>query len=537
MSSLVRRADWRFLLPTPLGGRFQHLLLLGGSAQLGGWLVDIGFADSWSCQPSVDPKADVVAVLDGADVDIRYVINQLKPGGVLYYESNRLRHTNVAASPIRIHSVLEAAGCKVQGTYVVRPSFTSAALYLPVDAPHALAWYVGSLYPASTLKQRLLEWGLRASTGLRTDRFATVAPFVALVATRGASAIRLPTVLQCPEIAALMGEGPGNPIVPIMLSYGDNRILLLPLAREEREPRLIVKVPRLATFNDRNHNEQATLREVRAMVDSSLRRSIPKPLGRATLGDISVNAESFVPGESLLRSSGMWGRSIRHKIEDLHRAGDWLCAFHEQTTTHIITWSESAYQEHVATLLHEYQQSFGMTDQEELLFSNLQRHSQLLAGCQIPIVWQHRDFNIWNVVRDGDEIGVIDWEGGQRGLPLLDLLHFAAHWVAAVQRAVTIEARLLSFERLFLRQEPHPDRATRAVNQVIHQYCNQLGIDRKFLPVLLVHTWLELVLRRKQQQDDMRETRATPRENNQYLSYIAVLAAHANIFLDDDANR
>ena len=46
----LRRADWRFLLPNPPEGSFQHLVLLGGPAGLAKRIVEEGIARRVSCE-------------------------------------------------------------------------------------------------------------------------------------------------------------------------------------------------------------------------------------------------------------------------------------------------------------------------------------------------------------------------------------------------------------------------------------------------------------------------------------------------------
>jgi hypothetical protein len=511
--------------------RFQHLVLLGGPAQLGEWLVDTGFADRCSRELPPDCSADMIAILNGAGTDFQSIAGQLKPGGVLYYEWSRLGRATAASSPGRVTKYLQSLGLSVHGAYAVSPSFEEAHLFLPLNTPHALEWYVTSLYTALTLRQRLLEGVLSGTTGLHSGRFAAVAPFVAVVATRGRPESGIPAVLACPSISALLHEEPQDQIAPLLLTDGGNRATMLPFARGEQQPRLVVKIPKLPAFNDRTISEQKTLKRVRGMVDTSLSRSMPCPLGLTHFGNVSISVEGFLPGESMLRSSARWGASSQRQIENLELATDWICEFHSQTVEQVITWNENEYSGRFESLLHLFRQSYDTSEQEEKLFLKLRAQSDLMAEYRIPIVWQHRDFNIWNVFRNDRRVSVIDWEGGRSGLPLCDLLHFATHWNDAARRAVTPEERASNFEALFCIQTPG-DALTRKAHQMVYRYIERLQVNRGFVPMLLVHTWLELLLRRQKQLQDMGDECPESREKNHYFQRLALLVKYADSIFD-----
>jgi len=56
----------------------------------------------------------------------------------------------------------------------------------------------------------------------------------------------------------------------------------------------------------------------------------------------------------------------------------------------------------------------------------------------------------------------------------------------------------------------------------------RVGLDARLLPVLLCYTWVELALRRADQQTDMGERPADPRAGNRNFAFIDVLAAGAD---------
>lgn len=75
--------------------------------------------------------------------------------------------------------------------------------------------------------------------------------------------------------------------------------------------------------------------------------------------------------------------------------------------------------------LEEFERRFGTAVGAEPLARARLEFAQLP---ELPLVWEHRDCGVWNVVRDADgAIGLHDWEFAEpRGLPVLDLAFFLA---------------------------------------------------------------------------------------------------------------
>src|SRR6478672_10860387 len=77
-------------------------------------------------------------------------------------------------------------------------------------------------------------------------------------------------------------------------------------------------------------------------------------------------------------------------------------------------------------------------------------HAQSIAGEAVPVVWQHRDYAVWNLARSGDELAVLDWEGARPGPPLCDMLYLATTWDIAIRRPARLEEEVANLGALFL---------------------------------------------------------------------------------------
>lgn len=526
----LRAADWRFLLPHPPGGQFQLLIVLGGPASLAERIIEVGLARDVSDTIPNGRSADAVVMLHGARAELREIAGCLVPGGVLYYEVDRRSLGFLASTPERIRRSIRKAGLLPTALYAVVPDFSDHRMYLPLDVPGALRWYVTALYNAFTPWQRLAETALRAVTSLDGRRFARFAPRLAFTAVAGEHPPGPPSVL---EHQALPPELQGHDLQPLLLTHGGDRVVILPFAADSMQPIAVLKVPRLPAFNGRTENEQATLHELWSRIDPAIRSGIPRPLGTVRFGEVIVSIESYARGQMLSRSSERWGASRHERVNDLRLAAAWLGEFHRQSEVSRPSWEAFESSQWVEGPLAAYRRAFGVTAEEEQLFADAREYATSLTGMPLPIVLQHRDFTVWNISRCGRELAVLDWEGSRPGPALCDLLHFVTHWYEAVRHAHDEGARQRCFHRLFF-EFHRGDQFCEAGHLVIAQYMERLNMDRRFLPLLLVYTWVELGLRRLDQQRLQEEMGPDPRDGNRYLAFVAILAEHSERLFGED---
>src|SRR5437763_12518724 len=104
-------------------------------------------------------------------------------------------------------------------------------------------------------------------------------------------------------------------------------------------------------------------------------------------------------------------------------------------------WDDERILASVDRPLAEFVSRFGTTDAERELFAATRAAARELLGQRLPVVWEHGDFTIWNIFRDGDRIRVLDWEHSCAGLPLVDLIRLTTHWHEAVRDLSTPDGR------------------------------------------------------------------------------------------------
>jgi Phosphotransferase enzyme family len=539
-----RRADWRFLLPTPPTGSFEHLVLLGGPAGVAEAVVELGLARRVSCEmPTEQPPesdgvrfADALIVLHDAGVAPWRAARCLLPGGFLYCEIDRHLPSFLTFTPARAHRALAGAGLSPLGVYWPVPHFENCRKYVPLDVSGALRWYLSTLFVATTLHLRLVELGVRALTGLRVRRFAPLVPYYSVTAVRPPTQGLVPSLLAHDALPEELREPDVRPLVLTSGQDDGSRLVMLPFGADDVQPKAVLKVARLPAFNINTEREQATLTAVRAPLDRSMRHTVPEPLGTLRYGSLAVGVETCAPGVPLATSSGRWDAPLHRRIDDLRLAASWLADFHRQAQVRRPSWDEPEIAQWIEMPIAAYIRAFGVTSAEDELFTEIRRHSRRPVGASLPIVFLHNDFNPWNLYRSGQRLTVIDWEFGRDweherfGPALCDLLYLVTHWSFTVRHLVAEDEQVRYVQKLFVERDPR-DPVSGAAQVVLADYMCELAIDPRFLPLLLVYTWIERALDHTNRQRSLGRPVRDSRAGNQFVRYIATLAQHRDQFL------
>ncbi len=525
----IRRLDWRFLLPQVdwLHGSPSTLLVVGGPPGLAARAREIGFKGRVIEGLAAGP-AEIVAVMKGASVRPEDVARSVRPSGVVYWEVDRTTTAGILMSPARFSRRLRRVGLEPVEIHGCLPGFDFCKLYMPLDMPNALPWYLSDLFSANSLAKRLFAFGLRLLMRGDGRRAASFFPNYAVTAVRGRRADEsLSTFLNNSGLPSeLCSEG----VRSVVLATGGDRVVLFPFAPGDLVPRAVVKVPKVPSMSARTVNEHERLVELRAKLPDAVTDGMPVPLARVRSGGLDISVESYLPGRSLLVTSGTWGLAFKERSKDLWWAARWITEFHRHAEIHRAPWDDAAISEWLEQPITEYRERFGVTIAEERLFSAWRNFAGELTETGFRQVWHHRDYNIWNIVRLKEGVGVVDWEGVRPGPPLCDLLHFVIHWNEAIRHLRGEKARLRGFRVLFFGPAilPAARRTAGAVAGALNHYLDRLDLDARLVPLLLVYLWVELALRRSRQQVDMGERQLDPRQGNRNFRYIELLADHVS---------
>jgi Phosphotransferase enzyme family len=473
-------------------------------------------------------SADAVVCLAGARLSLRDAAGHLnKTSGVLYYETSGGPFPG-RASPAHLLRTLTGLGLTSAGLYWVHPSFTGPRTYFPLEVKNALRWYLGNLHSTPA---RLPAIGLALHRLARFDPMLVgrLAPRLAVVASAGIPAEPRPLPLAQPD--------PPRPLEtadlrPLLLIHGSDlsRAVMMPFSRTSLEPLAVLKITRGPPEAGIAPREPEVLEKVRASVDAPTRVSIPKPLAVWHSHGSVTTAESFLPGKWLRARLTRRGLKLGEAIDDLDLATAWIAQLHARFPLGARLWSAEEEQTYVDLPMKTYGREFGTTEAESLLFAQLEGLSRELLGMPLPIVWQHGDFSNLNTLRSGERLHVVDWEQAAPGIPLDDVVHFTRLWLYLVRRA-TREESFVAFRDLFLRHD-HCDNAVTAARSAVSRYMRFVGIDPRFLPLLLAAGCLRRAKDRLAGQAILAQRGVDPRDGNRYVTYVELLSEHREALLE-----
>ena len=464
----LRRADWRFLLPTPAPRRAlcrAGAALRDAVASIAGEMVTGGGAGDCDLVVAENPDPRLLAELRDA----------LRPGGACYTEW----HPRLGGAR-RIEEALRAAGFTDVSCYRRWPAGAAQSVYwIPLGAPGA-AGYVRS---RSRLRggrvRRLLAGARHRARDLLEGRFASPICAVACRSADGRAAGLDPAAWLRQGWPA-WGLGPLPKRLSTLLVTGGPRsvskVVLLTFAEPRSTPLVAVKAPRVDEAAAGLRRE-ATALETLAEGRFGPVQGVPRILFRRDVDGLPLVGETALVGrllETLLtrRNLGAWSAKVTGWLAALAGGSPPLPAGH---------WRDTI----VEPVLGRFVELFGRAIDRGLL---RECEGIVHAIGALPPVPEQRDFGPWNLlVTPAAEIAVLDWESAVvDGLPALDLLYYLTYASFTVDRARHLEGRLASYRRSL-----DPSTPTGAVRHAcLARYLDALGLDREALAPLRVLVWL-----------------------------------------------
>jgi Ser/Thr protein kinase RdoA (MazF antagonist) len=467
---LVRRMDWRFLLPDAAP---EHVVcfaprLLDGLRATYRVVAHGGAATSCDLAVAQHPSRTISESAWAA----------LRPGGTYYSEWL----TPFPGRLVRVRRDLRAIGFEEIATYWFWPWGASVRLraWLPVESPAALRYFFATRPPSPEPVSHGIHALLRAAwLGLLHNGLHALAVIARRPAAPGAAVIGkedLDRLIRREWSSWGFGSSPRR-LTWILLTGGPRSIskpVGLVFADDEPRPHLTVKFARVPESSAPILNEATVLR---ALPRSRAANGAPRVVfaqdrrGGAVVGETVLDG---TPLSTVLR----WATA-----DELATAGTrWLCDLAGATTpTDPKEWWERLVGSRTREFARIYEE---VVSDHELTAA---KASLAKLGC-LPLVCEHRDFAPWNVLLGrGGELNVLDWESAeQRGLPLCDLTYFLAYFAFFLEGAMKSRRFVKAYRRIF-------DSSTRMgslASKQISAYCAALRIPHEARQPLRLFTWM-----------------------------------------------
>jgi len=471
---LLRRADWRFLLPNPCPAR--SVCLAGGPLAKA-----VGLISSQVIPPDAAAGADcdLAVTVDPDELALRAAWDALAPGGICYSEW----YAPLVGGAHRVRQRIEAAGFDNVTCYWSWPPpvLAPAQLWLPIEAVGATR-YVLNTYPRGEQAVTRLARRIGPAVWPSVWRTGLLRP-VCAVACKPASACAKPVEPLRSIVDNWAEWGLGRP--PDQLSWllltGGPRTISKPVglvfAEPDSRPRLAVKYSRVPEAGPKLQREADGLRATHALRPGGV-PGVPRLLFNRERDGVRAVGETAVVGQLL------YLRLRRDNYGELAlRATDWLAHLAGRAEPQPpATWWDRL----VGSVLDGFEAMFGgVVDPRAVA-----RTRSILRGLgPLPLVIEQRDFSPWNVlVCPSGDLAVLDWESSEpRGLPLLDLLYLLGYLTFDLAHVSGSSARFAEAYRASLDPTSFSGRV-RA--ECLERYLRLTGLDPAAVNPLRLLVWL-----------------------------------------------
>ena len=454
---LLRRADWRYLLPDPSPRR--ALCLAGASLRE----VCAVVANTVDDAPQPGVQYDLIVAEDPDDAALSAATSVLHAGGACYTEWS----ARLPGAAARARHAMEGAGLRDARSYRPWPSVEQCRAWVPTEGDAASWWWSTVARSTDVRRQQF-----RAAVGALQSRLGAHGRIS--VVARGAEARAVPRLLALAlEHGAIDGARESKGV--LVLTPGERavgKVILFPFTGDE-VPAVAVKTARIADAARGLEREADLLDVVHAQHGGAL-DGAPRVLFRARALDTTVVGESALTGVPLLARI-----NTRSYPSIAERVSDWLV----QLATPGPVTRRSVWEHAGREALDRFASEFGaLVDGEDLA-----RTREILATLgALPVVVEQRDCSPWNVFENRGNVFVLDWESGVAdGVPALDLIYFITH-AAFYLEGAWVSGR---YEEAYRSAWTQSDLG-RTNHACIARYLERVDVTPDLLPALRLLAWV-----------------------------------------------
>jgi hypothetical protein len=486
---ILRRADWRFLLPEPIIGT--------SICFTGGLLAEATAAVSQaSLQPDradIPGRCDVAVAAEPTAATLQRAWTALRPGGALYVEWGGLW----AGGPAGIRFRLEAAGFTEIACYAPRPApWQTVEMWIPLESDGAVRYFLARLDSRGPVLRRLVRqigkvlWNSSMNLRLGLPLSAVASKPEIAPSERGFRRSRsgstrdtrgLSPQLQDELLSSWSSWGVGHrpkTLSTLLITRGRrsiNKTVALVFAASRNHPLLALKRARVSESAPALLNEAEVLRAVQARPGGM--RGAPRVLFCRELDGLLTLAETVIEGRPVTQVL-----NPQNFRELALRAADWSADL-VQSTVPLPPgewWGRL-----IEPVLAHFHKSFEPVLDEGAFRAALAILSSLGP---LPLLCEQRDYSPWNlIVQPNGELGVLDWESAEpQGLPGLDLI-YCLTYLSAYLNGSSRSGDLREARRRCL--EPETE-VGRVASECLNRYRSRLGLPATALQPLAVLAWM-----------------------------------------------
>jgi aminoglycoside phosphotransferase (APT) family kinase protein len=255
-----------------------------------------------------------------------------------------------------------------------------------------------------------------------------------------------------------------------------NHVVFILLSEDASRPVFVVKVPRLVGSTASIEKEAMNLRAIQEGRKGGF-NSVPDVIAFEQYIDRPILVQTAIQGQ--LMDPSMVRRDPGYCS---NKVVEWLNEFHRSTLSGGMT-DMGWYGRLVETPINKFMQIFPFSGDEKQLIEQTSEIVAPLKHTDLPLVFEHGDLSHPNLLVEGGELGVVDWELAEpKGLPACDLFFFLTYAAFSITRAQSKKNYLKSFNSAFFGEQAW-------ARHYVSVYAEQIGLPDSMLTPLFILCW------------------------------------------------
>ena len=264
--------------------------------------------------------------------------------------------------------------------------------------------------------------------------------------------------------------------------YDSNKVTFFLFGDSAEVPEIVVMMSRSPRFNSRleNAHRVLSLLQEKAYVGQG---TFPRPLFFSYHNGLAVFGQGAVSGDPF-RARTRGHIDCPHFRAALNWVSDLAVASARRLES-----DSSTVRDAMCDLFQRFGRLYRLSTEE---YRFLERQVDTLSRTPMPVVLQHGDPGIWNVLVRETGVTFLDWEAGERaGLPLWDLFYLARSFGSWMFRLRGHHDSLESAKHNFF----HLSAFNRFLKKIIDLYCVRVGLRRELARPLFFVCWMHRALK------------------------------------------
>lgn len=421
----------------------------------------------------------------GSSVPIDELLSSLTEAGAIYFDGSRAPLRTVLSKNAIAGSRFDAASGS--SSFWLTKQSGEVRTAVPLGRRRISSYFFRTALHGKTRKKRLLSQVGRLASNLGLIE-KLIRERGTIVALGQDAALRYAPPKYLREVASQSGTDLTQLDFGFSARglYDSNKVIFFLFEKMGREPHIVAKATRVASFNDRLEQEWSALKQVETLRLAPA-GTYPKPLFFGYQGGLAILGQAAMKGDPFRIAT-----TTRADCPVVADAIEWITqlGINSADTSHA---SPASVSDAMLKLFDTFVNIYDFpAEHTNYLRKQIVRISE--SEQSFPVVFGHGDAGVWNVTVESDgRSQFLDWEAADpQGMPLWDLFYFInsfSNWVSKKRTGST--DTIANFRSNLLQRGPFNDLLVNATRR----YCDSVGLQESLVAPMFYTCWMHRALR------------------------------------------